>query len=170
MSDNNGFIIDAKSCVGGGGMKAKIDNALNAINGKKQDTIDKVIHNERIGTLFVKHASGISDFNGGNGNTNTNESCSTVNPTSNFIQNSIDFNYPERNRIKANKTTKTAKTTKETSQTSAITKTSKRSEQLQNFQQNFLSNDASLNPCTGDTRVFLIQSKLPKLQEMNHVN
>ena len=71
-------------------MKAKIDDALNAINngfkavvianGKKQDTIDKVIHNERIGTLFVKHASGICNFNGANGgsNTNSNESCLTV--------------------------------------------------------------------------------------------
>eukprot|EP01084_Bolivina_argentea_P297062 511709_1 len=57
------IIIGPKSRVGRGGMQAKIDNALNAVlkgvnvviiaNGKKMDTIDKIIKGESIGTLFI---------------------------------------------------------------------------------------------------------------------
>ena len=63
--NGNGFEIGNKSRVGRGGIKAKVDNALMAIkrgvksvviaNGKRKDSIDKIIAGNIIGTLFVKY-------------------------------------------------------------------------------------------------------------------
>merc|ERR1719410_3061848 len=63
----NDIVIGDKSRVGRGGMHAKIENALNAVNkgvnavvvasGKKPDSIDRIIRGENIGTLFVDQSS-----------------------------------------------------------------------------------------------------------------